>query len=73
LLIDLLTPEEERADELTGHLRFDIGLLAAHVVTSSIGSQRKVRNRDAEPGPLLKARKSPLRADRPLTESGDGR
>ena len=28
LLIDLLTPEEERADLRTGHLRFDIGLLA---------------------------------------------
>jgi putative phosphoribosyl transferase len=28
LLIDLLTPEEERVDIETGHLRFDIGLLA---------------------------------------------
>jgi dienelactone hydrolase len=28
LLIDLLTLEEERLDALTGHLRFDIGLLA---------------------------------------------
>jgi putative phosphoribosyl transferase len=28
LLIDLLTPDEERADLRTGHLRFDIGLLA---------------------------------------------
>jgi putative phosphoribosyl transferase len=28
LLIDLLTPEEEEADLRTGHLRFDIGLLA---------------------------------------------
>jgi putative phosphoribosyl transferase len=28
LLIDLLTPEEEEADRRTGHLRFDIGLLA---------------------------------------------
>jgi pimeloyl-ACP methyl ester carboxylesterase len=28
LLIDLLTPNEERADMVTGHLRFDIGLLA---------------------------------------------
>jgi putative phosphoribosyl transferase len=28
LLIDLLTPEEERADLRAGHLRFDIGLLA---------------------------------------------
>ncbi|MFL5734592.1 MAG: dienelactone hydrolase family protein [Chloroflexia bacterium] len=28
LLVDLLTPEEERAEARTGHLRFDIGLLA---------------------------------------------
>ena len=28
LLIDLLTPEEEEVDLRTGHLRFDIGLLA---------------------------------------------
>jgi len=28
LLIDLLTEEEEAADQYTGHLRFDIGLLA---------------------------------------------
>lgn len=28
LLIDLLTTEEERADAFTGHLRFDIALLA---------------------------------------------
>jgi pimeloyl-ACP methyl ester carboxylesterase len=28
LLIDLLTDEEERRDEISGHLRFDIGLLA---------------------------------------------
>lgn len=28
LLLDLLTPEEERADQQTGHLRFDISWLA---------------------------------------------
>jgi pimeloyl-ACP methyl ester carboxylesterase len=28
LLFDLLTPEEERADRYTAHLRFDIGMLA---------------------------------------------
>jgi putative phosphoribosyl transferase len=28
LLVDLLTVEEERSDALTGHLRFDIGLLS---------------------------------------------
>jgi len=32
LLIDLLTPEEEAVDTLTGHLRFDIGLLAERLI-----------------------------------------
>lgn len=32
LLFDLLTAEEERADERTAHLRFDIGLLAERLV-----------------------------------------
>lgn len=32
LLIDLLTPHEERIDASTGHLRFDIGLLARRLV-----------------------------------------
>jgi dienelactone hydrolase len=32
LLADLLTPEEEQADLRTGHLRFDIGLLADRLV-----------------------------------------
>ncbi|HUR53422.1 MAG TPA: alpha/beta fold hydrolase, partial [Gemmataceae bacterium] len=32
LLLDLLTPEEERAEAQTRHLRFDIGLLAARLV-----------------------------------------
>lgn len=31
LLFDLLTKDEERADELTGHLRFDIELLASRL------------------------------------------
>jgi dienelactone hydrolase len=31
VLVDLLTPEEEQADARTGHLRFDIGLLAVRV------------------------------------------
>ncbi|WP_182905932.1 dienelactone hydrolase family protein [Microbispora sp. H13382] len=31
VLADLLTVEEERADAVTGHLRFDIGLLAERV------------------------------------------
>jgi putative phosphoribosyl transferase len=32
LLIDLLTADEERVDERTAHLRFDIGLLAERLV-----------------------------------------
>ncbi|MEJ2859275.1 MULTISPECIES: dienelactone hydrolase family protein [unclassified Saccharothrix] len=32
LLMDLLTPDEERVDVRTGRLRFDIGLLAGRVV-----------------------------------------
>jgi dienelactone hydrolase len=32
LLVDLLTPEEEAVDVRTGHLRFDIGLLAERLV-----------------------------------------
>jgi putative phosphoribosyl transferase len=32
LLIDLLTPDEEQVDLRTGHLRFDIGLLAERLV-----------------------------------------
>ncbi|MEV7970507.1 hydrolase [Sphaerisporangium sp. NPDC088356] len=32
VLVDLLTPEEEEVDALTGALRFDIGLLAARLV-----------------------------------------
>jgi putative phosphoribosyl transferase len=33
LLVDLLTEEEESIDRATGHLRFDIGLLAQRLVT----------------------------------------
>jgi hypothetical protein len=32
LLMDLLTRDEEAVDERTRHLRFDIGLLAEHLV-----------------------------------------
>ncbi|MFD1149952.1 dienelactone hydrolase family protein [Saccharothrix hoggarensis] len=34
LLLDLLTDREEREDRVTGHLRFDIGLLAERVAAS---------------------------------------
>src|SRR3712207_5972746 len=32
VLVDLLTPEEERLDDRTGHLRFDIPLLGGRVI-----------------------------------------
>ena len=35
LLLDLLTQEEEANDALTGHLRFDIGLLASRLVAAT--------------------------------------
>lgn len=35
LLCDLLTPQEERVDAITGHLRFDLGLLAARLAAIS--------------------------------------
>jgi len=34
LLMDLLTPAEEMAERFTGHLRFDIGLLAARLAAA---------------------------------------
>ena len=34
VLMDLLTPAEERADQFTGHLRFDIGFLARRVIAA---------------------------------------
>jgi len=34
LLLDLLTPEEERIDEVTRHHRFDIGMLADRLVAA---------------------------------------
>lgn len=45
LLADLLTPEEEAADEQTRHLRFDIGLLAARLVDISdwLGAQAALK------------------------------
>lgn len=35
LLVDLLTPEEERVDVRTAHLRFDIGLLAERLAAAT--------------------------------------
>src|SRR6266550_4627105 len=35
LLFDLLTPKEEAIDSRTGHLRFDIGLLAKRLIDAT--------------------------------------
>jgi putative phosphoribosyl transferase len=45
LLIDLLTPEEEAVDQHTGHLRFDIPLLAERLVAATrwLGEQPSTR------------------------------
>jgi len=45
LLLDLLTPDEEQVDARTGHLRFDIGLLARRLVgaTNWLGEQQEMR------------------------------
>jgi len=46
LLVDLLTPGEESVDEQTGHLRFDIGLLADRLVEASdwLGANEETRS-----------------------------
>jgi putative phosphoribosyl transferase len=46
LLMDLLTPREEAADQLTGHLRFNIELLAARLVSATdwLGQQPETRD-----------------------------
>jgi len=36
LLLDLLTPDEERADAITGQLRFDIDLLAPRLAAAAV-------------------------------------
>jgi len=36
LLLDLLTPGEERRDAISGHIRFDIGLLAARLIAATV-------------------------------------
>ena len=49
LLLDLLTPQEGAVDRVTGHLRFDIGLLTQRV----IGATRWARKQPAlQPLPL---------------------
>jgi dienelactone hydrolase len=46
LLFDLLTVDEERIDEVTRHLRFDIGLLAARLAaaTAWVSEQPQLRS-----------------------------
>jgi len=45
LLVDLLTPEEERVDARTAHLRFDIGLLADRLTAVTDWLTRDPRTR----------------------------
>jgi putative phosphoribosyl transferase len=46
LLMDLLTADEEAADRGTGHLRFDIGLLAKRLVEAADWLGRQPETRD---------------------------
>lgn len=44
LLVDLLTPEEDRFDQSTRELRFDIALLAARVLEAIAWAEREAAN-----------------------------
>jgi putative phosphoribosyl transferase len=46
LLVDLLTSDEEMADRRSGHLRFDIGLLAERLVEAADWLGRQPETRD---------------------------
>jgi putative phosphoribosyl transferase len=48
LLMDLLTQEEERVDDVTGHLRFDIGMLAGRLALATDWLARRADARDAD-------------------------
>jgi dienelactone hydrolase len=50
LLMDLLTPEEEKVDERTAHFRFDIGFLAGRVSYATEWLKREVETRDLTVG-----------------------
>jgi dienelactone hydrolase len=50
LLLDLLTPEEEAVDVRTGHLRFDIGLLAERLVGATEWLARQGDTRELRVG-----------------------
>lgn len=50
LLLDLLTADEERVDERTGHLRFDIGLLTSRLVAATDWAAREPSLQDLPVG-----------------------
>jgi putative phosphoribosyl transferase len=50
LLIDLLTPQEEAIDDVTGRIRFDIGLLANRLVALRDWAQTVAELRDLQVG-----------------------
>ena len=50
LLIDLLSPQEEAIDERTGHLRFDISLLARRLVAATDWLRREPATRSLATG-----------------------
>jgi dienelactone hydrolase len=50
LLIDLLTPEEEKVDMRTRHLRFDIGLIAERLVGATDWLKREPDTRNLHVG-----------------------
>lgn len=50
LLFDLLTPDEELEDQATGHLRFDIGLLARRLIGATDWLKATDATRHLKPG-----------------------
>jgi len=50
LLIDLLTPDEEEADRESGHLRFDVGLLARRLARATHWLRQNPDTRDLPVG-----------------------
>src|SRR5438552_8987438 len=50
LLFDLLTADEEAVDARTGHLRFDIGLLAARLIEATRWVMAEAETLSLRPG-----------------------
>jgi pimeloyl-ACP methyl ester carboxylesterase len=50
LLFDLLTEEEEEADQVTHELRFDLDLLATRLVDATLWAAAQPLTRDLQPG-----------------------